>query len=106
MTGIAVVPPAYMAISELKAFALSARNLAIAEKQGVSADIGGLVTPCAACYLVLNKTQKYLAEFPEISKKINGALTAANLSYKGSVKVRHPLDVLINDFGVEKIRRL
>jgi heterodisulfide reductase subunit B2 len=92
----------YMSISECKAFALSARNLALAEKQGAKSSVD-LVAPCAACYLVLNKTQKYLKEYPAIGDDIRGALKAANLSYKGTVKVRHPLDVLVNDIGKDKI---
>ncbi|MEP0829505.1 MAG: CoB--CoM heterodisulfide reductase iron-sulfur subunit B family protein [bacterium] len=93
----------YMAISEMKAFALSARNLALAQKQAHSRENCGLVTPCAACYLVLIKTQKYLEEFPQIGDKIKAALKAANLDYGGKVRVRHPLDVLANDFGPEKL---
>jgi heterodisulfide reductase subunit B len=94
---------AYMAISELKAFALSARNLAIAEKRNGGGKTGGLIAPCAACYLVLNKTQKYLKEFPHIREKVNLSLKAAGLSYQGQVKIRHPLDVLVNDIGVKEL---
>jgi heterodisulfide reductase subunit B len=91
-----------MSISEHRAFALSGRNLAMAEKQGTNSPIN-LIAPCAACYLVLNKTNRYLKEFPKINEEISGALHAANLSYKGTVKVRHPLDILINDVGKDKI---
>ncbi len=94
---------AYMAISELKAFALSARNLALAERHYGQADDLNLVAPCAACYLVLNKAQHYFREFPDIKAKINTALAAAGLSLKGRVRVRHPLDVLVNDIGTERI---
>ncbi len=96
---------AYMAISELKAFALSSRNLALAEAKKGEADSIDMVAPCAACYLVLNKTNKYFKEYPDIRKKINAGLSAANLSYKGTVKVRHPLDIIINDIGAEKISK-
>jgi heterodisulfide reductase subunit B len=92
----------YMSISEHKAFALSARNLALAEKHNGKSNVD-LIAPCAACYLVLNKTQRYLKEYPAIGEEINNALKAANLSYKGTVKVRHPLDILINDIGKDKI---
>lgn len=93
----------YMSISELKAFALSSRNLALAEKQNGKKDTVDLMAPCAACYLVLNKTQRYLKEFPEIKHKIDVALASANLTYKGRVRVRHPLDILVNDFGEKKL---
>ncbi|SYZ72646.1 Heterodisulfide reductase subunit B [Candidatus Zixiibacteriota bacterium] len=97
---------AYMAISELKAFALSARNLALAEAKKGSADSIDLIAPCAACYLVLNKTNKYFQDYPDIRKKINSALDAATLSYKGTVKVRHPLDIIVNDIGMERISKM
>jgi heterodisulfide reductase subunit B2 len=42
---------AYMAISELKAFALCARNFALAEKQmEAGAAAVDIIAPCAACY--------------------------------------------------------
>jgi heterodisulfide reductase subunit B len=67
-------------------------------------EVVNLVAPCAACYLVLNKTQHYLAEFKEIGQKIHAALSTAGLHYDGRVRIRHPLDVLVNDFGLEKIK--
>ena len=94
---------AYMSVDETKAFALAARNLALAEQQNGSKEIH-LITPCAACYLVLNKAQKYMAEHVELRQIIADSLKAVGLSYHGTVKVRHPLDVFINDLGLEKIK--
>ena len=94
---------AYMAISELKSFALSARNLAIAERQKNDSERVDLVVPCAACYLGLNKAQHYLNEDARIRRTVGESLRAADLEYHGRVKVRHPLDVLVNDLGAEKI---
>ncbi|MCX6825782.1 MAG: CoB--CoM heterodisulfide reductase iron-sulfur subunit B family protein [candidate division Zixibacteria bacterium] len=98
---------AYMSINELTAFALSARNLALAEKQNPDSrsETVNLMAPCAGCYLVLNKTERYLKEFPDIRKKISDSLKSANLEYKGKVKVRHPLDILVNDFGTDKLSK-
>jgi len=95
---------AYMAISEMKAFALSARNLVLAERQAGPGREAHLVVPCAACYLVLMKTQHYLEEDGEAAEKIKSALEAAGLTYEGRVRVRHPLDVLVHDIGCEKVR--
>ena len=97
---------AYMAISELKAFALSARNLALAEEQMGKVGTIDMIAPCAACYLVLSKTQHYLAEYDEIGKKIHSALETAGLHYEGKIRIRHPLDVLVNDIGIDKIKAL
>jgi heterodisulfide reductase subunit B len=95
---------AYMAISELKAFALSARNLALAEKQMEKFGATDMIAPCAACYLVLSKTQHYLNDYEKISDKVRSALAAAGLSYEGKIRIRHPLDVLVKDIGIDKIK--
>ena len=93
----------YMSISELKALTLSARNLALAERQGGDMAVPDLVVPCAACYLGLNKAHKYLVEHEVIRSRVNTALSAANLEYTGRVRIRHPLDVLVNDIGLDRI---
>jgi heterodisulfide reductase subunit B2 len=92
---------AYMAVDEAKAFVLAARNLALAEKCGDRA----LLAPCSACYLVLNKTQRAIRESASIRGKVERALDSVRLSYAGRVPVRHPLDVLINDVGLEAIKQ-
>ncbi len=91
---------AYMSVDEGKAAVLAARNLAIAEKAGPE----DLMTPCSACYLALNKTQHNIADFPEIDATVRRALGSAKLAYNGTVKVRHPLDMLINDVGLDVIK--
>ena len=88
----------YMSIHEEKAVALAARNLALAEamKQDV-------VAPCAACFLVLSKAQHMLEDYPQLSAKVQRGLNEAGLTYHGAVRVRHPLDVLMNDVGQSRI---
>ena len=90
---------AYMAVNEKLSFALCARNLAIAEKQGRD-----LVAPCSGCYLVLRKTNKYLAENPELRADIKATLAAGGMQYNGTVKVRHALDVVVSDIGEQAVR--
>jgi len=89
---------AYMSVKETVAFAISARNLALAEKTG-----DDLVAPCSACFAVLNKTRKFLSELPELREHVASALAEDNLEYHGKVTVRHPLEVLINDIGIERV---
>lgn len=92
---------AYMSVDEQEATVLAARNLAIAEKSG-SED---LLAPCSACYLVLNKAKHNISDFPEIAGSVQRALDCAKLAYKGTTVVRHPLDVLFHDVGVEAIKQ-
>lgn len=94
---------AYMSVSELKAFALCARNFAIAEQQREGEEPSDLIVPCAACYLGLSKAKRYLNEYPKILERINKALAEAGLKYTNRTRIRHPLDVLVNDIGAQKI---
>lgn len=91
----------YMSIDELSAFKMAARNLSIAEKEGRD-----IIAPCSACYMVLNKVLHFIKDYPEIREKICEAVKKSNLKeiHEGKVKVRHPLDILINEVGIEKIK--
>ena len=89
----------YMSVDEALSMAISARNLALAEQAGFR----DLIAPCSACYTVLLKTNRFLQESPELRGKVEHLLGQVGLKYGLSVKVRHPLDILVNDVGVEAI---
>jgi len=89
----------YMSIKETISLSFSARNLALAERNN-----GQIVAPCSSCYTILNKTNHILQENFIMRAKVNQSLKRAGLEYKGTVKVRHPLDVLVNDVGLERIK--
>jgi heterodisulfide reductase subunit B len=94
----------YVSIDEVKAFALAARNLAIAERQGAAEGAPTTVlAPCAACYMVLLKTQRYLQDYPDVKADVDGRLRKAGLTYRGTVPVRHPLDIIVNEIGLRRI---
>jgi len=88
----------YMSIKETISLVFSARNLALAEKSGRD-----IVAPCSSCYTILYKTNHILKNNPIMLAKVNQALKKDNLKYNLSIKVRHPLEVLVNDIGVESI---
>jgi heterodisulfide reductase subunit B2 len=89
----------YFSVRELDSFAIAARNLAIAERQGDE----DLCVICNACYTTLAKTNRYMAESKEVFEAVNGALGAVDRSYDGKKAVRHIMDVLINDIGLEEL---
>src|SRR6202142_2125643 len=94
----------YLGISLTPAYALIARNLALAAN--ASNGKQDLVAPCSACYLNLAKADHYMREQPKLGKMVNEALAAGGLSYKpGSLEVRHLLDVIVYDIGLETIER-
>ena len=97
----------YMSVDEVKAFTLAARNLGLAEKMAGTNGKGpvDLVAPCSACYLVLGKTQRYLREHADLAQQVGAGLKAVGLTHESRVRIRHPLDVLVNDIGVERVKK-
>ena len=89
----------YFSVRELDSFAVAARNLAIAQKQGDE----DLCVICNACYTTLAKTNRYMAESTEVHEAVNGALGAVDRAYDGTKAVRHIMDIHVNDVGVDAI---
>nr|VFJ54043.1 MAG: heterodisulfide reductase subunit B [Candidatus Kentron sp. DK]VFJ59166.1 MAG: heterodisulfide reductase subunit B [Candidatus Kentron sp. DK] len=86
---------------ELPRLALSARNIAISEKEHPNQDI---VATCAACWLATRETKERLEENAEIKKEVNEALGTVGLSVNADKKVRHMVEVLIEDIGYDQIK--
>ena len=94
----------YISIDALPAYALVARNLALASQQKQNGNGNQLVAPCSACYLNLQKTNHYMADSPELAQQVNTALEAGGLNYDpNSVRVRHLLDILVQDVGYDAV---
>jgi len=93
----------YVGLNLIPAYSLIARNLALAASQFPANST--VVAPCSACYLNLEKADYYMAERPSLGTKVNEALDAGGLHYTpGSVQIRHLLDVIINDVGLDAIK--
>jgi heterodisulfide reductase subunit B len=88
----------YMSVKETVSLAVSARNLALAERMGLD-----VLAPCSSCFTVLSKTNRILNQIPGMQRDVNEALAEGGLSYSGKTRVRHPLDILMNDLGSETI---
>ena len=85
---------------DFKVFLLSsARNLALAEKEKKD-----LVVVCPACYTNLTKTNHYMGEDPRLRRTVGSALQTADLKYLGTVRVRHLLDIIVNDIGQAEVK--
>ncbi len=90
----------YMSIDRIGAYALAARNLAL-----VPEGCNQLISCCSACYLNMKKTDQIMSEHEAIYNDVSEALAAGNLIYTpGKIKVRHILDVIVNDVGLETIK--
>jgi len=92
----------YAGGGELPRLTLSARNIALSEKEHPGQD---LVATCAACWLATREAQERLNHDSQIKGEVNEALKEAGLSCKGDKKVRHMVEVLIEDVGYEEIKK-
>jgi heterodisulfide reductase subunit B len=90
---------AYFHVDELLAYTLSARNLAMAEKEKLN-----LVAPCSGCYKNLFFTRAHLQHDPDLAEHINSALAEDNLQFSGSATVQHLIEVFVHDVGLAEIK--
>jgi heterodisulfide reductase subunit B len=90
-------------IDEVRAVALAARNLALAEAGAPGDEPVELLTPCAGCYRALLAAQHALEDGRRIGPRVARGLEAVGLRYERRVRVRHVLDVLANGIGTERI---
>ncbi|OQY35422.1 MAG: hypothetical protein B6I38_01540 [Anaerolineaceae bacterium 4572_5.1] len=89
----------YFHLDEILANTLVARNLAMAEKQGLD-----FVAPCSACYKNAYFTNAYMKEDEDLAEHINFALEADDLQLSGDLKVHHLIDIFADEIGAEEIK--
>ena len=90
---------AYFHVDELLAYTLCARNLAMAEQEGLD-----LVAPCSGCYKNMFFTSAHLKSDPDLAEHVNFALAEDNLRFSGTVAVRHLIEVFVQDVGLDEIK--
>lgn len=85
-------------VDDLAATAINARNLVLAEQLGLP-----LLTVCNTCTLMLRTAKQKLDNGQK--DNINDILAAASLTYNGTSDVTHLLWVLLNDYGLDKLKQ-
>nr|MDO8097852.1 CoB--CoM heterodisulfide reductase iron-sulfur subunit B family protein [Candidatus Njordarchaeota archaeon] len=75
-----------------------AKALAEAERQELN-----ILTLCSGCFGSLSRGAAYLSEHEEEREKVNESLKEFDLTYKGTSKVRHLIQILYRDVGVRRI---
>jgi heterodisulfide reductase subunit B len=79
---------------------LAARNLALAENKGLN-----IITLCPGCAGTLKKVNKMLKDDKVLKEQINGHLKEDGLEFKGTIQVKHLIQVLTEDVGLENIKK-
>ncbi len=79
--------------------ALAARNLCLAEQRSLN-----IMTLCPGCGGTLRKVNKTLKNDKKLKEEVNGFLKEIGLEFKGTVEVKHLIQVLLEDVGLAKIK--
>jgi len=85
-------------VSYLLSLALPARNLALSERAE-----SDLVTGCSRCYMNLIRAQHYMQHNASLKDNVNAVLAETGVQYSGKARLRHLLDVIINDVGLDVV---
>jgi heterodisulfide reductase subunit B len=88
-------------VNQMLSLALSARNIALAEKEGLD-----IFVPCPMCHLALTESKRILDTDPKMKEKINNFLSEEQLNYAGNVEIINTLDLLHDIVGIENIKEL
>ena len=79
---------------------LNVRNFAIAEKLGLP-----IMTICSTCQGVMAQAQYRVTKDPAYLKEINAVIAEEGLEYKGTTVIKHLLWILVEEFGVDELKK-
>lgn len=79
--------------------ALAVRNLCVAEEQGLN-----ILTTCTGCVSTLKEANHIMRKKPNRRRKVNRILEKVNKHYDGTIEVKHLLDALYDDVGLDAIQ--
>jgi heterodisulfide reductase subunit B len=82
--------------NHLLSLALPARNLALAEKEGLD-----LAVPCAACYARFKTVEAEVRQDEKIQQEVAEVI---DMDYKASNNTRSLLEVFVGEIGLESIK--
>lgn len=89
-------------VNDLLATSINARNISLAEDLKVDK----LLTVCNTCTLMLRTAKLKMDKNEKMRNEVNEGLGRAGLEYKGTVEVTHLLWALIEDYGLENLRKM
>jgi len=86
-------------VNQMMTLTLSARNIAIAEKEGLD-----IFAPCPMCHMALTDAKRVLDTDSAMNERVNKFLAEEGLKYTGNSDILSILDVLHDIVGPEKIK--
>lgn len=92
-------PEAIQSLDHATWLSLGARNLTIAEDMNLD-----VLTLCNGCFETLKTVNETLRKDTKLREKVNAILSRVGRSYKGTVKVKHLIEILHNEVGSKRIR--
>jgi heterodisulfide reductase subunit B len=92
-------PPPIQSINLETSQAVAAYNICLAEEAGLD-----IVALCNGCFESLAMANAALKKDKKLKAKINKILAEVGKEFKGTIEVKHYLQVLIDDIGVEGIK--
>lgn len=78
---------------------LNARTFAIAEEMGLD-----ILNICGTCQGVMKKAKAHLDNDEDLKNRVNKTLRESGHEYKGTVKIKHLLTVLTEDYGLSSLK--
>ena len=90
--------PAHLT-SHLLGVALPCKNLVLVDEM----DLDTVIAPCAACFNRLKVADQEVKEDLELKKDVEKVL---GRPYSGRVEIKHPLEIIAQDIGLEKVRKM
>jgi len=86
--------------NQIFADTLNARMLAKAEQLGLT-----IMTICSTCQGVMSQANHRMKSDPGYLAQINSYLKDEGIEYKGTAEIKHLLWILIEDYGLDKLKQ-
>jgi heterodisulfide reductase subunit B len=92
-------PPPLQSIDLETSLSIAAYNICLAEEANLN-----MVTLCTGCFESLAMANTLLKKNKELKERVNQILANAGKEFEGKIEVRHYLQVLMKDVGLERLR--